>query len=584
VKKAAVVGLLAFWFLSCTGPGRQREAASSSVAAPTTSFPGFVDDYFRGYYQFFPSEGTSAGFHEYDSRLEDFSLPRIKTRSAELRQQLSTLENLRKGKLSADAEIDAEILDGKIRAELLDIDDIHWWRRNAIPYVSAPGQAADLIMKRSFASPEERLRVLIARMEGIEKLLASMRNNVTDPPRELTELASRICTGSIGFFRDSVAKWAKAAAGSNDALLTNFEAVNRKALAAFEVTANFLSVDQLPLATGSYAIGPDAFLKKLRYEEMIDLPLDRLQAIGEAQLNKDYKDFVATARRIQPKASPAEVMRSLSNQHPTEDQLLNFAKSTLESIRQFVVSKKIVTIPSEVRPTVLETPPYARSGTFASMDTPGAFENVAKEAFYYVTPPEQEWTRAHKEEHLRLFNKPVLDIITIHEAFPGHYTQFLYAKEFPSKTRKALSTHSNAEGWAHYAEQMMLEEGFGGGDPKVRLAQLSEALLRDCRYIAGIRLHTQNETVEQAARLFIERGFQEPANANEEARRGAYDPTYLYYTAGKLQIYELREDYKRAKGADYSLQKFHEDFIKQGSIPVKLIRRILLKGDQSPVL
>jgi uncharacterized protein (DUF885 family) len=583
VKKAPVA-LLALLLLSCTRHDTQRQRASSGASPTANSFVGFVDDYLRRYYSFFPSEGTSAGFHEYDTKLEDFSLQHLKGRSAELRTLLSTLENLRKGKLSADEEIDAEILDGKIRAELLDIDEIHWWRRNAIPYVTAPGQAVDLIMKRSFAPPQERLRDLVARMGGIEKLLTSMRDNVTDPPRELTELASRICTGSVGFFRNDVSKWAKDAAGSDDALLANFQSVNGKVVAAFEITANFLSVDQMPLATGSYAIGPDAFLKKLRYEEMIDLPLDRLTAIGEAQLDKDYKDFVATARKIQPRSSPAEVMRSLSNEHPTESQLLDFAKSTLENIRQFVVSKKIIPIPSEVRPTILETPPYARSGTFASMDTPGAFENVAKEAFYYITPPEKDWTRAHVEEHLRLFNRPVMDIITIHEAYPGHYTQFLYAKQFPSKVRKALFTHSNAEGWAHYAEQILIEEGFGAGDPKVRLAQLSEALLRDCRYLAGIRLHTQNETVEQAARLFIEKGFQEPANANEEARRGAYDPTYLYYTAGKLQIYKLREDYQQAHGSDFSLQKFHEEFIKQGSIPIKLIRRILLKGDQAPTL
>ncbi|HYI96198.1 MAG TPA: DUF885 family protein, partial [Bryobacteraceae bacterium] len=205
-------------------------------------------------------------------------------------------------------------------------------------------------------------------------------------------------------------------------------------------------------------------------------------------------------------------------------------------------------------------------------------------AFYYVTPPEAEWTRTHKEEHLRLFNKPVMEIITIHEAFPGHYNQFLHAKAFPTKTRKLLTTRSNAEGWAHYVEQMMIEEGYGDGDPNIRLAQLSEALLRDCRFVSGIKLHTQNQTVEQAARLFVEKGFQEPANAHEEARRGAYDPTYLYYTAGKLQIYKLREDYKRAHGGDYSLEKFHTEFIKHGSIPLKLMRQILLKGDQSPTL
>ena len=143
---------------------------------------------------------------------------------------------------------------------------------------------------------------------------------------------------------------------------------------------------------------------------------------------------------------------------------------------------------------------------------------------------------------------------------------------------------SNAEGWAHYAEQMMLEEGFGAGDPKIKLAQLSEALLRDCRYVAGIKLHTENWTVKRAAQLFEEKGFQEPANAYEEARRGAWNPTYLYYTLGKLQIYKLREDYKRAQGKNYSLHRFHSEFVRQGAIPIKLVRQILLPGDTSPTL
>ena len=185
---------------------------------------------------------------------------------------------------------------------------------------------------------------------------------------------------------------------------------------------------------------------------------------------------------------------------------------------------------------------------------------------------------------MRLFNRPVMDIITIHEAWPGHYLQFLYAKDYPTKTRKLVYSNTNVEGWAHYGEQMMIEEGFGGGDPKTRLAQLSEALLRDCRYVVGIRLHTQGMTVEQGARFFMEKGFCERAVALEEAQRGTYDPTYLYYTLGKLMIYRLREDYRKGKGAAYSLSGFHNDFIRQGGIPLRLVRRILLPQDKSPVL
>lgn len=235
-----------------------------------------------------------------------------------------------------------------------------------------------------------------------------------------------------------------------------------------------------------------------------------------------------------------------------------------------------MTLPAETRPTIAETPPFARNGAFASMDSPGSYETKAKEAFYYITPPEPAWDARHKDEHLRLFNRPVLEVITIHEAFPGHFVQFLYAPAWPSMTRKLLSPASNAEGWAHYAEQMMLEEGYGDGDPRLKLAQLSEALLRDCRFVVGLKLHTQGMTVEQGARFFAANAYQEPANAYEEARRGAYNPTYLYYTLGKLMLYELRADYRKKRGASYSLRDFHDAFLREGPLPFALLRKALL--------
>jgi uncharacterized protein (DUF885 family) len=218
------------------------------------------------------------------------------------------------------------------------------------------------------------------------------------------------------------------------------------------------------------------------------------------------------------------------------------------------------------------------------MDTPGAFESTATEAFYYVTPPEPDWNATRVEEHLRLFNRPVLEMTNVHEAFPGHFLQFLYAKQFPTKTRKLLGAATNVEGWAHYGEEMMVEEGFRGGDPMIRLAQLSEALVRDCRYVVGIKLHTQHMSIEDGAKCFTDYAFQEAANAYAESRRGAYNPTYLYYTLGKLQIYKLRTDYKRWMGGAYSLHAFHDAFLKQGLLPLKLLRQILLPGDTSPTL
>ena len=353
---------------------------------------------------------------------------------------------------------------------------------------------------------------------------------------------------------------------------------------ALEDTTRYLKQEVLPKSTGSYAIGAKNFSDKLAYDDMVDIPLDRLLAIGEANLDKDYNDFVETAKLIDPTKSPAIVMKAIANDHPTADALIPTAKDTLESIRKFIVDHKIVTIPSEVRPIVTETPPYARSGTFASMDTPGPYERKAKEAFYYVTPVEKDWTAEHKEQHLRGYSRPVLDMISVHEAYPGHFVQFLYVSKFPTKTRKLTFCSSNVEGWAHYCEQMMVEQGFGNGDPKIKLAQLSEALLRDCRYVVGIKLHTQGMKVDDGAKVFVDKAFMEQANAYEEARRGAYNPTYLYYTLGKLQIYKLRDDYKRAKGDAFSLETFHNEFVKQGGIPLKLMRQILLPGDAQPSL
>ncbi len=561
-------------------PGSRR-AEATEAASP---FAAFVDDYFDAYYARKPSEGTAAGLHQYDDRLEDGSADAVKKRLAAVKGLQARLEKLRAGKLTADETIDAEVLDGLMKAELLDLEVVGNWRKNPMSYIYIPAGAIDGLMKRNFAPAANRLRSVVARLEATPAMFEALRANVENPPREFTDLAIRMGQGSVGFYRKTVRDWAKEAAGNDARLFAEFNAANDAVVKALEQTVDWMKSDLLPRSKGNYALGAENFANQLRYEELVDIPLDRLLAIGEANLKRDQNAFRAVAAKIDATKTPAEVMKSLSDDHPTEEDLLPAARRTIEKTRQFLVDKKIVTVPSEVRPTIEETPPYARNGSFASMDTPGAYETKATEAFYYVTPPEKEWSAKQKEQHLRLFNAPVMQIITIHEAFPGHYIQFLYAKQYPTKTRKLTYCGSNVEGWAHYCEQMAVEEGYGDGDPRIHLAQLSEALLRDCRYVVGIKLHTRGMTVEEGAKFFEQEGFQEPSTAYEEARRGAYNPTYLYYTLGKLQIYKLREDYRKAKGKDFQLQTFHNEFVRQGGIPIKLIRRILLPGDTGPTL
>jgi uncharacterized protein (DUF885 family) len=554
-------------------------------STPSPAFAAFTDTYFDSLFSYAPSSGTAAGFHQYDRRIEDYSAASIKRRIATLKMQLSGLDSLRRGRLSLDDSVDAAMIDGAIKSELQDDEVIESWRKNPMNYIGLAGNAVDVLMKRNFAPRTERLVSVTVRLHGVPAILTALRENMTTPPKEFTDLAIRMASGSVGFFKNDVATWAKDAAGTDTASLRDFTTANNAVVKAMQSTADWLKKDLLPRSTGSFAIGAQAFADKLRYDEMVDIPLDRLLTLGEATLAKDYQAFIAAADEVAPGRTPQEAMATLEKDHPTAANLIASARGTVEGARQFLIDHQIVDIPSDVRPIVQETPPYARSGSFASMDTPGAYEMIAKEAFYYVTPPEKDWDAKHVEEHLRAYNTAVMNIVTVHEAFPGHYLQFVYAKQFPTKTRKLLYASSNAEGWAHYSEQMMVEEGFGNHAAPTRLAQLEEALLRDCRWIVGIKLHTKGMSVDSAAKnYFVDKCFQQPANAYEEARRGAYNPTYLYYTLGKLEIYKLRADYQKAMGAKYSLREFHNLFVKQGGLPISLIRRILLPRDTASVL
>jgi uncharacterized protein (DUF885 family) len=547
-------------------------------------FAAFVDDYYAAYFDWDPNQATYAGIHDRDHKLADLSADSVRRRAAGLKALHARLKALRAGSLSEPEAIDAEAVDLAIRAELLELETVRGWKQNPMLYLGKPAEGIDLLMKRSFAPPADRLRAVIDRLKASPPLLVAMKANVEDPPREFTDLGIIVAKGTVEFFRQDLVAWAKAAAGKDAALLAEFEAANAPVVAGFEAAVKWLEGDLLPRSNGRYAIGAESFAKKLETEEMLDVPLEKLLAIGEANLKRDRDAFVATARAVDPKRTPAEALALLTADHPQPDDLVGATRATIERTRKFLIDKKIVTVPSEVRPTIAETPAFMRTGGFASMDTPGAFETKATEAFYYVTPPEKEWPLTRKVEHMRQFNRTGMDIITVHEAFPGHYIQFLFAKQYPTKVRKLYTCGTNVEGWAHYTEQMAVDEGYGDGNPRVRLAQLSEALLRDCRYVVGIKLHTAGWTVDQGKKFFMEQGYIEPEVAFQESRRGTYNPTYLYYTLGKLQILKLRDDYKKAKGADFSLQQFHDDFVRQGGLPVKLIRRIMLPGDTGPTL
>jgi uncharacterized protein (DUF885 family) len=558
--------------------------AAAGDAAPSAEFRAFVDEYYQALFTWDPTQATYAGIHDFDDRLADFSAANFGRRADSLKQFRQRLTALRDKGLTPDEAIDAETLDHAIDAELLESETVRGWKQNPMLYLGKPAEAIDLLMKRTFARPPLRLRAIIGRLKASLPIFAAMHENIQNPPKEFTVLGIIVAKGSVSFFRSDLPTWARMAAEGNAELLAEFEAANKPVIEAFERNAEWLEKELLPKSNGSYAIGAEAFRHKLQAEEMLDIPLDKLLAIGEANLKKDQEAFAATAVKINPKLSAQKVLAILVEDFPQPDDLVAATRGTIERTRQFLIDKKIITLPSEVRPTVAETPAFMRTGGFASMDTPGAFETKATEAFYYVTPPETNLERLRMIEHMRQFNKTTMDIITIHEAFPGHYVQFLYSKQYPTKVRKLYTCGTNVEGWAHYTEQMCVDEGYGNGDPKVRLAQLNEALLRDCRYIVGIKLHTEGWSVEKGREFFMKEGFIEGETAFQESRRGTYNPTYLYYTLGKLQILKLREDVKKARGSAFDQEKFHNEFVRQGGLPIKMIRKIMLPGDKGPTL
>jgi hypothetical protein len=314
--------------------------------------------------------------------------------------------------------------------------------------------------------------------------------------------------------------------------------------------------------------------------------------IAYADLHKNQAEFQRVAKEVDPTKTPQQELAELATIHPAPDKLLQVFQDSFDGEIAFIQSKKIITIPSDVKPTLEETPPFMRATTQASMDPPGPFETHSKTAYFNVTLPEKDWTPEHIAEHMAAFNVGTIVSTSVHEAYPGHYIQFLWMPQFSSNIRKLLGANTNIEGWAHYCEEMMLDEGYGqpGVGAKdeheaklIRLGQLQDALLRDARFIVSIQMHTGNMTFDQAVDTFVKEGYQSHSVGVMESKRGTSDATYLYYTLGKLEIMKLRDDMQKKQGAAFTIGKFHDSFMHQGFAPIKVVRKAML-GDDSPVL
>jgi uncharacterized protein (DUF885 family) len=556
-------------------------------SAADAEYTRFAREYLDAYYAAHPVRATNLGLHAHDTRLPELTAEAFQRRAEALHGWLARLERLERSTLTGDAVFDVRILENALRAELLSLEETREWQRDPMFYNSLLASGLSSLTQREFAPVEERMRSLMARMAGVPAVVASAKANLRDVPKPWAEQALRDTRGTVGFLRTDLPKAleAQGLARVDAALRQEFSTALARATAEVEGFARWQEQELLPKANGDFRLGRALFEKKLALEEHVALTAEQLRDINERAI-REYQAWVAKeAARVDATKSPAEVMDALVHDHPTAEELIPTARKQLEECQRFVLEKGLLTLPSERLPTVRETPPYARMG-FASMDTPGPFETRATEAFYNITNVEAGWTEEQKAQHLTYFNHAGLLGITVHEAMPGHFVQLLYEAQIPTEVRKVFTPASLVEGWAHYVEQMMVDEGFGGGAPAVRLGQLRRALQRHARWHAGLSMHAFGESVEGAAKRYAEIAYFEPFPALREVQRGTFNPTYLYYALGRMQILKLREDYRRyleARGQTFSLRDFHDRFLRLG-LPVSLARQVLMPGDTGPSL
>ena len=558
---------------------------TAALQTPDSEYEAIAEEFIKGYFAARPLLGTAMGLHEYDGKITDYSRLALDAELSRLKRFEDRLQKFDLDKLSQRQSIDLRILQAAIRKEIFQREAMSIYERD--PMVYARAADVNIYIKRNFAPLDDRVHSIVAIESQVPNILIAARTNLDAVlPKPYVELAIQIAKGSADFLRKNLVE--AVADLKDERIRTEFLEANRKAAAALTDYAAWLERDKLPKATADFALGQEKFQRLLKETELVDLAPEKILELGLTQLRKEQKAFADAARRIDSNKSPAEVFKQMQSEHPTPESLLADINKDLEQIRKFVVTRKLVTIPSEVRARLKETPQYRRATSFASMDTPGAFEKRATDAYYYVTPPESEWPPLQKDQWLTAFNFYTADVVSIHEVYPGHYVQFLRLNASPaSKVEKIFGSYAFIEGWAHYCEKLMVDEGYGTvANPseadekrvaKYRLAQADEALLRLCRLCVAIKMHTQKMSVEEATRFFRENCYYEEKPARQEAMRGTFDPGYLNYTLGKLQILKLRDDYKAQEGANFSAQKFHNELLNHGMPPIRLLRELMLK-------
>ena len=563
-------------FLGCGGAETTPESDQSSEM--TIAWGQFVDSFIEGYFKAHPAFAVGQGRHEYDGQLPDWSREGIENEIARLAALRLEAEGFGDDVLDDLARYQRDYLISRIDRDLFWLDKAGWPFKNPAFYFDWMADSLDPspYVTLSYAPPAQRLEAVTRYLQNVPQAAEQIRANLATPmPRTYVELGIASFGGLADYF---VGDLVKAFADVEDAALQEaFAAAREPAREAMQGLRTWLEGER-ESATDDFALGPEMFRQMIRETEGVDIDLGELEAIGRADLARNTAALESACEAFAPGAGIRECFAKMADNKPAQG-AVQAARDQLAGLKAHVVQQDLVSIPSGEECQVRESPPYARSN-FAYINIPGPYEQ-GQPSIYFIAPPDPSWS----EEVQRSYLPAEADLLftSVHEVWPGHFLQFLHAKQSDWIFGRLFVGYGFAEGWAHYTEEMMWESGLDAGNAETHIGQLSNALLRNIRFLSTLGLHTQGMTVEDSQELFMEAGFQSEGTARQQAARGTYDPAYLNYTMGKLLIRRLREDWTKDRGGRSAWKEFHDAFLSYGGPPVPQVRAQMLGGQPEAI-
>jgi len=542
-----------------------------------------ADEYLNFLHESSPTAASGDGVHAHDDRVEDLARSAIEAQGRELGGFARRFDRIAPGSLTAEEQLDRRMLTAHVRAQLFELEEVRPWERDPYYYAEllATGLAGQTLFE--YAPVEQRARRVVSKLRQTPRLLAAAESNVQDPPGIFVKIGAETLDGVVTFIERDLPRAFRQLEDLH--LLGDLADAATAATEAIRRYTGHLRDTLAPRSRASFRLGRERFEARLRHHDGISLSAERLLVIAERELGRTQERFRVVASRLGAETDVAEVWRRVKARHPAAGELVQTVRDQLGDLVTFIERNAIVTIPDAPPVVVAATPDFYR-WTFASLWTPGPFESKPLPSYYYVTDVDPAWSAERCQAHLRDLNLATLCSVSVHEAYPGHFLHYCHQRRIERPLRKStlFAPISFVEGWAHYCEQMMMEAGLGREDDTLELGQLAEALLRLARTVVGIRLHTEDMSVEQGVRFFREEAYLEEGNARREAERGAFDPAYVLYAVGRLMLLKLREDVQARAGSAFSLRSFHDRLLGHGSAPIWLHRRLLLGDTDTDLL